>query len=89
MERHLSLTIRTFQSVSKFRNDVEEQDLSALFSSLAKVVIEHDIGASRVFSVGETAIKIMREHEIHCGQQITECMAQGHQNAFPPRFGSV
>ncbi|ETM44539.1 hypothetical protein L914_10238 [Phytophthora nicotianae] len=30
-------------SVSKFRNDVEEQDLSALFSSLAKVVIEHDI----------------------------------------------
>ncbi|EEY64373.1 uncharacterized protein PITG_02957 [Phytophthora infestans T30-4] len=45
LERHSSLTLRTSQPLSKCRNEVEERDLAVLFSSLAKVMIEHKIGA--------------------------------------------
>ncbi|KAG3114247.1 hypothetical protein PI124_g12419 [Phytophthora idaei] len=63
MERHPSLSLRKSQSITKTRNEVEESDLSALFSSLAKVIIENKMGAARVFNVDETAIETKREHK--------------------------
>lgn len=64
LERYPSLSLKTSQSVSKARNEVAESDLSILFSSLAKVVIEHNMGASRVFNVDETAIQTTRERKL-------------------------
>ncbi|EGZ20139.1 hypothetical protein PHYSODRAFT_385752, partial [Phytophthora sojae] len=63
MQQHPSLTLRSSQSVSKCRNEIEEQDLSVLFSSLAKVMIEESMGAARVFNVDETAVNTTREHK--------------------------
>ncbi|KAG4061629.1 hypothetical protein PC123_g3454 [Phytophthora cactorum] len=63
MERHPSLSLRKSQSITKARNEVEESDLSVLFSSLAKVIIENKMGAARVFNVDETAIETKREHK--------------------------
>ncbi|ETI57294.1 hypothetical protein L917_00340 [Phytophthora nicotianae] len=64
MERRSSFTFRTSQSAPKYRNEVEKQDLSALFSSLSKVVIEHNIDADLVFNVDQTAINTARKHKL-------------------------
>ncbi|EEY67698.1 uncharacterized protein PITG_17922 [Phytophthora infestans T30-4] len=61
MQRNPSLSLRTSRSVTKARNEVEESDLSILFSSLAKVIIELNMGAARVVNVDETAIETKRE----------------------------
>ncbi|KAG3159120.1 hypothetical protein PC128_g21353 [Phytophthora cactorum] len=55
MQRHPELTERLAQTLSKTRNTVEFSDITQLFNSLAKVIIETNASAYQIFNVDETA----------------------------------
>jgi hypothetical protein len=57
MERHPTLAARTSEAVSKSRNSVTVDDTRQLFNTLAKVIIENKLDASRVFNMDETAFQ--------------------------------
>ncbi|KAJ8517828.1 hypothetical protein ON010_g18275 [Phytophthora cinnamomi] len=58
-QRSVSFTLgnRKSQAVTKNRNAVTKSDITTLFWSLAKVVIEQKMEASRIFNVDETVFE--------------------------------
>lgn len=56
-ERYPALTGRTAQSLSLKRNCIVPADLTTLFNTLAKLVIELKLDHSRVFNMDETAFQ--------------------------------
>ncbi|KAG3086700.1 hypothetical protein PI125_g18880 [Phytophthora idaei] len=54
MQRHSELTERLAQTLSKTRNTVDVSDITQLFNSLPKVIIETNSSAGQVFNVDET-----------------------------------
>ncbi|KAE9005456.1 hypothetical protein PF005_g12194 [Phytophthora fragariae] len=61
LSRYPELGNRRSQAVTKDRNAVTGDDITALFWSVAKVVIEHNMDASRIFNVDETAFESGRK----------------------------
>ncbi|KAE9042084.1 hypothetical protein PR001_g6355, partial [Phytophthora rubi] len=57
MARHPLLASRTSQAVSKARNAVTKGDLEMFYNSLIKAVVEHQLDATRVFNMDETAFQ--------------------------------
>ncbi|KAE8982484.1 hypothetical protein PR001_g23713 [Phytophthora rubi] len=60
-ERHPTLSVRTAQSLSMKRNNVTNVDLTILFTTLAKLVIELNLDSSRVFNMNETAFQTRKK----------------------------
>eukprot|EP00644_Phytophthora_capsici_P002028 jgi/Phyca11/129417/e_gw1.84.42.1 len=61
LERNPSLTPRIAQALSLKRNCVVKEDLTTLFNTLAKLVIEHRLDSSRVFNMDETAFQTRKK----------------------------
>eukprot|EP00644_Phytophthora_capsici_P003359 jgi/Phyca11/130874/e_gw1.99.86.1 len=57
MERHPTLASRTAQKLTLKRNNIEATNLITLFNTLAQLVIELKLDASRVFNMDETAFQ--------------------------------
>jgi len=57
MNRHHQLTNRMAQSFSKVRNSVDEEQVHVLFNTLTRTIHEHEMDASSVFNVDETAFQ--------------------------------
>ncbi|ETL50103.1 hypothetical protein L916_00609 [Phytophthora nicotianae] len=52
---------RVSKSVSKVRNYVTKMEVATFFGSLAKVIVEENMDATRVFNVDETAFESSRK----------------------------
>ncbi|RLN44862.1 hypothetical protein BBJ28_00021430 [Nothophytophthora sp. Chile5] len=55
MKRHHVLTDRLAQSIARVRNEVDEDSVSRLFYTLAKLDVEEKFDATRVFNMDETS----------------------------------
>ncbi|RLN90360.1 hypothetical protein BBJ28_00020975 [Nothophytophthora sp. Chile5] len=55
MKCHHVLTDRLARSIAGVRNEVDEDAVSRLFYTLAKLVVEEKFGATRVFNMDETS----------------------------------
>lgn len=53
--RHSELTGRVAQNLSRARNEVSKEYIDSLFWTMAKLVIEDRVDATRIFNVDETA----------------------------------
>lgn len=56
-KRYPALTVRSAQSLATKRNFVVHGDLTTLFNTLAKLIIELKLDSSRVFNMDETAFQ--------------------------------
>lgn len=57
MHRHLDLVMRKAQVLTKARGSVVDADISTLFYSLMKVMIEYGMDGTRIYNMDETAFQ--------------------------------
>ena len=62
MQRHPELTKRHVQTISRARNGCTEVNLGVLFYTMAKLVTEYRLDASRIFNLDETSFLTRRQN---------------------------